>query len=200
MGIKIQRNEKCPCGSGIKYKKCCYIDPTKNAEIARAAFLASDWDEMVQILSKPMEVYRLQVILTSVFAQEIEDEVTRTIDVEGDDTLYDLHMIIQYAFDWDNDHMFSFYFGGKLFDRSNEYSGNPLGEHDPPGIGKPNKSAAEAQIRDFELIEGSVFLYLFDYGDELIHEVRVEKIRNKTDADNKLPSIVKKTGNPPYQY
>ena len=22
---KIQRNEKCPCGSGKKYKKCCLI-------------------------------------------------------------------------------------------------------------------------------------------------------------------------------
>lgn len=22
-GIKIDRNERCPCGSGLKYKKCC---------------------------------------------------------------------------------------------------------------------------------------------------------------------------------
>ena len=21
---KVHRNEKCPCGSGLKYKKCCY--------------------------------------------------------------------------------------------------------------------------------------------------------------------------------
>jgi len=27
--IKIQRNEKCPCGSGKKYKKCCLADPKK---------------------------------------------------------------------------------------------------------------------------------------------------------------------------
>ena len=23
LGKKIGRNEKCPCGSGLKYKKCC---------------------------------------------------------------------------------------------------------------------------------------------------------------------------------
>jgi len=22
-GLKIGRNDKCPCGSGLKYKKCC---------------------------------------------------------------------------------------------------------------------------------------------------------------------------------
>jgi uncharacterized protein YecA (UPF0149 family) len=23
IGKKVGRNEKCPCGSGLKYKKCC---------------------------------------------------------------------------------------------------------------------------------------------------------------------------------
>lgn len=23
--MKIGRNDKCPCGSGLKYKKCCLI-------------------------------------------------------------------------------------------------------------------------------------------------------------------------------
>ena len=23
LGKKVGRNEKCPCGSGLKYKKCC---------------------------------------------------------------------------------------------------------------------------------------------------------------------------------
>ncbi len=198
--MKLQRNDKCPCGSGKKYKKCCYLDPVKNAEITRAAFTATTWDELVQLLSRPMEVYRLKVVLIRMRFDEIEEEVSRTFEVEGSHTLYNLHMVIQNAFNWDNDHMFSFYFGGKLFDRENEYSGNPLGEHVVSVIGTPSKSAATAQIRDLRLTENSTFLYLFDYGDEFVHEVIVEKIRDKTDGDKKLPNILSELGTPPPQY
>ena len=173
--MKLQRNNKCPCGSGKKYKKCCYLDPAKNAEIIRAASLANTPEEIVQLASKPMEVYKLKVALIRMGLEDIEEEVSRTFEVEGNSTLYDFHMDIQHAFDWDNDHMFSFYLGNKLFDQENAYSGNPLGEHTVSGFGTPSKPAATTQIRDLELTEDSTFLYLFDYGDELVHEVTIEK-------------------------
>jgi len=198
--MKLQRNKKCPCGSGKKYKQCCYLDSAKNAEITRAASLAATWDEMVELLSKPMEVYKLKVILVRMGLQEIEEEISRTFEVEGRHTLYDFHMDIQDAFNWDYDHMFSFYFGGKLFDSENEYSGNPLGKPILSGIDALSKSAATAQIRDLRLTENSTFLYLFDYGDELVHEVIVEKIRDRNDGDKKLPTIVSKLGAAPPQY
>ncbi len=198
--MKLQRNDKCPCGSGKKYKKCCYLDQAKNAEITRTAFFATTHEEMVNLLSKPMEVFKLKVVLIRIGFREFEEEVSRTFEVEGKHTLYDFHMDIQYAFDWDNDHMFSFYLGGKLFDRENEYSANPLGEHTVSEMGIPSKSAATTQIRDLRLTENSTFLYLFDYGDELVHEVKVEKIRDKNDEDEKLPTIVSEIGMPPPQY
>lgn len=34
MGKKIGRNEPCPCNSGKKYKKCCYLKDFKNNSIA----------------------------------------------------------------------------------------------------------------------------------------------------------------------
>lgn len=198
--MKLQRNDKCPCGSGKKNKKCCYLDPAKTVEISRAASLATTREEMLEQLSKPLEVYKLKVVLIRMGFREIEKEVSRTFEVEGNHTLYDLHLDIQYAFDWDNDHMFSFYFGGKLFDPENEYSGNPLGEHVVSGMGTPSKSAAITQIRDLGLTENSTFLYLFDYGDELVHEVIVEKIRDKNNGDKKFPVIVSESGTPPPQY
>jgi hypothetical protein len=198
--MKLQRNEKCPCGSGKKYKKCCFLDPAKNAEITRAASLANTQEELFQLISKPMEVYQLKVDLIRMGIQEIEEEVSRTFEVEGNHTLYDFHMDIQDAFNWDNDHMFSFYLNGKLFDRESEYSANPLGEHTVSGFGTPSKSAAITQIRDLGLTENSSFLYLFDYGDELVHEVKVKKIRDKGDGDIKLPNILTELGTPPSQY
>jgi hypothetical protein len=198
--MKLQRNDRCPCGSGKKYKKCCYLDPVKNAEITRAASLTTTWDELVELMSKPMQVYRLKVVLIRMGFNAIEEEISRTFEVESNQTLYDLHMGIQYAFEWDNDHMFAFYFGGKLFDRENEYSGNPLGEHVASGMGTGSKSAAATQIRDLGLTENSEFLYLFDYGDELVHKVIVEKIHDKNDDVKQLPAVVSELGTPPPQY
>ena len=57
-----------------------------------------------------------------------------------------------------------------------------------------------AQIRDLNLTESSTFLYLFDYGDELVHEIYVEQIFDKTSENNNLPSVVDITGTVPMQY
>lgn len=32
MNHKIGRNESCPCGSGIKYKKCCMLLPSSGTD------------------------------------------------------------------------------------------------------------------------------------------------------------------------
>ena len=198
--LKIQRNDKCPCRSGKKYKKCCLLNPDKNAEIVRATSIAQTYEELYQIIAKPMDIYRLKVKLIRMGFDEIDTEISRTFVMEGKQTLYNLHINIQRAFDWDNDHMFSFYLSKNLFDRDNEFSANPLGEHIISRYGKPTKSAADYQLRDLELSTGISFWYLFDYGDELVHRVMVQEIREKTSKDTDLPKIINKRGNAPSQY
>lgn len=198
--IKIKRNDKCPCGSGKKYKKCCYLDPNKNTEIIRAASIAKTYKEVSQIIAKPMEIYQLKVELIRMGFHEIEEEVSRIFEIEGKQNLYDFHISIQHAFKWDNDHMFSFYLGEELSDRDNEYSANPLGEHIVSSFGKPTKWATEAQLRDLDLSLGFSFWYLFDYGDELVHKVTVEKIREMTRKETGFPKLISKIGEAPPQY
>ena len=198
--IKIKRNDKCPCRSGKKYKKCCYLDADKNTEIIRATSIAKTYEEAFTILSKPTEIYKIKIDLIRMGFDEIEEEISRTIELEDKQTLYDLHLNIQDLFDWDNDHMFSFYLGEKLFDRDNEYSGNPLGEHMPSSYGKQSKSAAETELRDLDLPMDFSFWYLFDYGDELVHKVTVEKIREMKPEESGFPKLIVKKGNAPPQY
>ena len=31
--MKIGRNDKCPCGSGLKYKKCCLIKDVEESQL-----------------------------------------------------------------------------------------------------------------------------------------------------------------------
>jgi hypothetical protein len=67
------------------------------------------------------------------------------------------------------------------------------------GIGPAAKSAADTQLRDLHLHQTSSILYLFDFGDELIHEVTVESIQDKK-ADMILPAVISAVGTPPPQY
>jgi len=200
MMIKINRNDKCPCGSGKKYKRCCYLDPVKNAEIIRAASIAKTYEEVFTILSKPPLIYQMKIDLIRMGFDEIEEEISRVIEINDKQTLYDLHMSIQDLFEWDNDHMFSFYLGENLFDRDNEYSANPLGEHIDSSYGKQSKSAAETELRDLDLPKDFTFWYLFDYGDELVHKVTVEKIREMKPEESGFPKLIEKKGNAPPQY
>jgi len=101
--VKIQRNDKCPCRSGKKYKKCCLVNSVKNAEIVRATSIAQTYEELYQIITKPMDIYRLKVELIRMGFDEIDTEISRTFIIEGKQTLYDLHINTQNALDWDND-------------------------------------------------------------------------------------------------
>lgn len=198
--IKINRNDKCPCGSGKKYKRCCYLDSVNNAEIIRATSIAKTYEEVFTILSKPPVIYQMKIDLIRMGSGEIEEEISRIIEITDKQTLYDLHMNIQNLFEWDNDHMFSFYLGEKLFDRENEYSANPLGEHIDSSYGKQSKSAAETELRDLDLPMDFTFWYLFDYGDELVHKITVEKIREMKPEETGFPKLINKKGKAPPQY
>lgn len=198
--IKIGRNEPCPCGSGKKYKKCCYLDAQKNSKILRAAAKAEMPEDIAHILSEPPKVYRLKVTLDSMWGEEMEFEVSRTIEIQGERSLYDFHLKIQQAFEWDNDHMFSFFMSDELWDSENEYSADPLGEHMVSSFGDKSKPADEVEIGDFSLERGKSFKYLFDYGDKIIHTIHVINVYQGTDSKNELPKIIEKIGDSPPQY
>lgn len=197
---KIGRNDPCPCGSGKKYKKCCFMDEERNTELKRAIRLARTPGEVKTILSEKLVKYVVKVELMHIPFREIDEEVSRVLAIDGKHSLYDLHLLIQRAFNWDNDHMFSFYLGKDMDDRQKEYSADPLGEHITSTFEEPTKSASEAQLRDLNLHEGQEFMYLFDYGDRLLHKIVVNSIEELDAQKNRQSEIVSRTGNAPEQY
>ena len=108
--------------------------------------------------------------------------------------------MIQSAFDWDNDHMFSFYLGKDMDDAENEYSGNPFGEHYVSDFRPPSKSASDTELRDLNLKIEQEFIYLFDYGDRLIHKVIIQDIKETENIKREPGKIISKVGTPPDQY
>lgn len=117
--------------------------------------------------------------------------VWRTIAMGGWQTLEDLHYSIQKAFGWDNSHLYSFFLNGKPWDKKTAYTIADGGAH-----------GVNVMIATLGLKPRQNFLYLFDFGDELWHIIRVMNIKHSVDTGNakKYPRIVEYHGKAPPQY
>lgn len=203
--MKIGRNDLCPCGSGLKYKKCCLADPAQAREVTRAMKDATDPAEVAERLALPIPVFRLKIELESMQFWRPADPVHRTVEMLGSDTLFDLHRWIQRAFGWDDDHLYAFYLSGKIGDVHTEHLGSPMGDMESMGYGYGNRpqpgSVEETELRDLGLVPRRVFRYRFDFGDELVHRITVSRIRDAEDGDAKaLPRMIESVGESLPQY
>lgn len=114
----------------------------------------------------------------------------RKIEVLGSQTLDDLHMAIQEAFNFDDDptHLYSFFMSGKAWNRHFEYC-------HPEADGHP---ATKVKIESLNLKQKQKFLYLFDYGDQWGFEV--EFLKEETYEKAVYPRIIDSRGKAPEQY
>ena len=135
-----------------------------------------------------------------------DKKIWRRIEILGSQTLDLLHQAIFVAFDRFDPHMYSFYLprpGAKLGRNfhmdSLEYT-HPYAVESDMGFGKRKLyDAAETKISRLKLEEKDKFKYLFDFGDEWLHEITLEKILDVF-PEKDYPAIVKKTGESPPQY
>jgi hypothetical protein len=146
-------------------------------------------------------VYTLQVFLISGPVSEKfgGKEISRTIQIRGDQTLAHLHEAIFEAFDRFDDHFYEFQFG--------------KGPHDPKGKRYVLPEMLEQERGDRtiagDLIETAIdalalkvdqpFGYWFDYGDDWWHQVDVMAIEDKAPKGN-YPRVTKRVGKSPPQY
>ena len=153
---EIGRNDACPCGSGLKFKKCCVDNVT---------------------------VYTVTVRHRGVSDFHCKIRLTDQEDLHG------LHGMIQSAFGWDNDHMYSFMLDNKYPNSKRELSANPLGEGN-----------TVIPLQRLNLEEGMKFLYLFDYGDQHLFDVVVDGVTEVKSQQIPRGRWIEKFGTPPEQY
>lgn len=104
-------------------------------------------------------------------------------------TLEDLHLIIQEAFELNDDHLYCFFMDGKAWSR-NSYN-CPDDDRGP--------YVTEARIGELGLDPGQEILYLFDYGDELKFKVLLEN-RELGGPRMLKPAVTARQGESPQQY
>lgn len=125
-----------------------------------------------------------------VFKVSLSRSLWRRIKIAATDTLADLHLAIQRAFRFDDDHLYGFFMDGKRFSNKNAYW-DPRCEDEP--------FADEAVLGEIDLWLGQRFLYLFDFGDQWEFEVLVEEILTEGSPPAK-PTIIESKGEAPEQY
>jgi len=116
--------------------------------------------------------------------------VARTVAVRGDQTLVDLHSILQQAFEWDDEHLYSFWLTGRFWDATREYTA-------PFEIGPPARSA-EACLDGLGLELGQRIAYIFDFGDEWRVGLTLKEIAAA--GGGSYPRILDSRGDAPPQY
>jgi len=149
----------------------------------------------------PGRIYTLEVfIIGGPISEEFLErnrEISRTIEIRGDQTLEDLHHAIFKAFDRFDEHMYEFQFGKGPNDPTGKRYVLPhavdLQERHVAG------NVAETTIAALGLKVGQAFGYWFDFGDDWWHQINVTAIDDKG-SKGKYPKVVKRVGKSPPQY
>ncbi len=165
---KIGRNDPCPCNSDKKFKKCCgsgdnqQASPPGGKSSKKSNVIKVDFPQHGKKPAVPAPVYQLKVAL-----QGAKPPIWRRIQVPGNITLEQLHSVIQLCMQWDDQHLHQF-----LIDRTC-YSlpdGDDLWQASRP------KNEAKFTLHDLREKIQPQFQYIYDFGDDWIHQINVEEI------------------------
>ena len=114
-------------------------------------------------MSRPDSVYQLKITLRGT-----RPPVWRRLLVDGDVTLYRLHGLLQIAMGWTDTHLHQFHAQGASF-----------GVVDPE-FRDDMLSDRRVALWQVAPMPGSRMVYEYDFGDGWEHDVRVEKILNRS--------------------
>ncbi len=170
---KAGRNDPCPCGSGKKYKKCCW---SKERDQPRGGLPeAKSFNELLkgaisetfqqpprrrEVRAVPKDTaYQIKITLN-----HTDPPIWRRVQLP-DCTLDDLHRVIQIAMGWGDDHLHA-YRVGKM-----TYSDSRMTEDPSSGV------RHESSMTLSGLVEQGArkFTYDYDFGDSWQHEIEIEE-------------------------
>ncbi len=126
-------------------------------------------------------------LLSGLYAEE---ECVRVIEIDSSDTLDDLHMAIQDAVGFDNDHLYEFYVARTERSR------------DKQRFDDENGGIYSTALDDlYPLDKGKKLYYLFDYGDSWRFKITKSRVRPHPPVEGiEYPRVIESTGKNPDQY
>jgi hypothetical protein len=121
------------------------------------------------------------------------DGVGCTVAVRATQTLDHLHRALRRAFNWYDDHLYSFWLSGVHWD-------GPETEFTVPvEFDETDARSADVRLHDLDLQTGHPIAYVFDFGDQwrVLIELRERASR---DPSARYPKVLEQRGEPPPQY
>ena len=115
----------------------------------------------------------------------------RHIKIPYDAMLEELAETILDAFEFDNDHAHAFFMDNQVWSMADCYYHDMIAQEDG------ERSTREYRIDQTGLQKGSLFKFLFDFGDEWVFQCRVLNILDEAVVTS---AIVRSVGDPPEQY
>jgi len=124
------------------------------------------------MIQKASPVFELTISL-----HHVTPEVSRSLLVDSDIPLPELHLVLQWAMGWTNSHLHDFECGGVQY-----------------GIPDPDFESDDLDEREFRLSDllsssGDSLIYRYDFGDDWTHTVTLVKI-HATGHSGNLPIIL----------
>ena len=113
----------------------------------------------------------------------------RIIRMNQEDFLYDLHLLIQEAVEFDNDHLFEFSIGSGMMRKTYTLSETMNSNR--------QLTVESTRLKDLELCKGQKFTYLFDFGDMWWFDIKILEIRESAAEESR---VIKALNNAPVQY
>jgi len=128
-----------------------------------------------------------------VFDAELQgfEGIARRVAVLDNQTLVDLHRVLQEAFGWADDHLYSFWLSDHVYDPD-------AAEFTAPVDLEPGMASADVPIAELGLKPGSHLSYLFDFGDSW--EVALRLAAVESPDDGAYPRVSGGSGEAPPQY
>ena len=146
--------------------------------------------------SPPTNLYVLAVYLMGgpVSEKFANKEISRVIEIRGDQTLQQLHEAIFQAYDRWDEHLYEFQFGRRPFDPGRSQLRNSHRKE-----AERRRDARTTTLDDLELKLHRAFGYWFDFGDDWFHQVHVERIDQAIPTVT-YPRVIRRVGKSPPQY
>lgn len=150
-----------------------------------------------------MNLYTLEVFIISgpVTRKFVKRNpvMARTIQIQGNQTLADLHQAIFHAFDREDEHMYEFQVGGQgPHDPQARRYGLPAALDDGPEQAQEG-DVTQTPLDALDLQVDEIFGYWFDFGDDWWHQVNVISIEENAPAGD-YPKVTRRIGASPPQY
>lgn len=133
---------------------------------------------------------------------EIAPPIWRRLRVPDRLTLEQLHRILQLVFGWMDYHLYEFRLGLDIDDLGSHHASSveaqgprirwsiPDPEWDDPELVE-TRDSQRTTLRELGLAKGAALTYVYDFGDDWVHHIRVEKVvKGRGAEDDSLPMLL----------